>query len=61
MQKKDKKKDPLKESIFEEAKKEKKAGKKILEIAKTQEVEKLNNGFKYVLLADNKTRVLRKA
>lgn len=47
-------------TIFQEEKKAKITAKKTLEIAKTQETEKLNDGFAYFLLADGKTRVLRK-
>jgi len=47
-------------TIFQEEKKAKITAKKTLEIAKAQETEKLNDGFAYFLLADGKTRVLRK-
>jgi len=59
-QRKDKRKDPNKESIFAEEKKTKVSAKAVLEKAKQQENEKLNSGFAYFASADGKTRVLRK-
>lgn len=47
-------------TIFQEEKKAKITAKKTLEIAREQETKKLNDGFAYFLLADGKTRVLRK-
>jgi hypothetical protein len=47
-------------TIFQEEKKAKITAKKTLEVAKEQETKKLNDGFAYFLLADGKTRVLRK-
>lgn len=61
MARKDKKKDPAKESIFEEEKQNKKTAGKVLELAKRQEKEKLKSGFKYEVSADGKTRTLKKA
>lgn len=60
-QRKDRRKDPNKESIFAEEKKLKASGKDLLIKAKQQEAEKLSIGnFAYVILADNKTRVLKR-
>lgn len=60
MERNKRRKDVPELTIFQEEKKAKITAKKTLEIAKAQETEKLNTGFAYFLLADGKTRVLRK-
>ena len=60
MERNKRRKDVPELSIFQEEKKAKITAKKTLEIAKQQETKKLNDGFAYFLLADGKTRVLRK-
>lgn len=47
-------------TIFEEQKKAKLSAKKVLELAKKQEAEKLNQGYSYIVSTDGKTRVLTK-
>jgi len=59
-QRQDRKKDPNKESIFEEEKKIKKSAFAVLNLAKKQEAEKLKSGFSYKVSADGKTRTLKK-
>jgi hypothetical protein len=47
-------------TIFEEQKKSKLSAKKVLELAKEQEANKLKNGYRYVPSADGKTMTLTK-
>jgi hypothetical protein len=47
-------------TIFEEQKKAKLSAKKVLEIAKEQEAEKIKQGHRYVASADGKTMWLTK-
>ena len=47
-------------TIFEEQKREKKSAKKVLEIAKEQEAEKIKQGHRYIASADKKTMILTK-
>lgn len=47
-------------TIFEEEKKSKTNAKKVLELAKQQEAEKLKQGFKYITTTDGKTSYLTK-
>ncbi len=48
-------------TIFEEEKKAKLSAKKVLEIAKEQEAEKMKQGHRYVASADGKTMWLTKS
>lgn len=59
-QRKDRRKDPNKQGIFEEEKQLKASGKELLKEAKKQESEKLKNGYHFVSL-DSRTKVLRKS
>ena len=47
-------------TIFEEQKRAKLSAKKVLEIAKEQEAEKLKKGYKYIASEDKKTMTLTK-
>lgn len=47
-------------TIFEEQKKAKLSAKKVLELAKQQEAEKIKDGHRYVASADGKTMWLTK-
>ena len=58
-QRKDRRKDPNKESIFVEEKKLKASGKDLLIEAKNQEAEKIKKGYHFVAL-NNRTMVLKK-
>lgn len=55
-----KRKDVPELTIFQEQKKSKQTAKEMLEIAKKQEAEKLENGYHYVMGSDSKTMILTK-
>lgn len=55
-----KRNDKPENTIFEDQKIAKLSAKKVLELAKEQEQEKLKKGFGYTVSADGKTRILTK-